>query len=463
MSNRHPAMEPGRDEVAAMMAAATSLVTDFLGSVDTAPTAPLDFPASELTELFAPPGDRPGDLDDLLATFRDAAAQAAETVSPGFYAYFPGGGLFASALAELLAATVNRYTGSGAMAPKLVAMEHGVIQWFCSVFGLPPTAGGVLSSGASSGNLSALVTARQHRLGGPDRTGTLYVTEHTHHSVAKAAMIAGFTPDQVRLVPVTADFRMDPTAAEQMIAADRTAGLRPFLLIGTAGTTNTGTIDPLADLAEVARRHGLWFHVDAAYGGAFQLTARGRVKLAGIEQADSITLDAHKSLFMPYSTGILLVRDPRLLRSAHSMDADYLQDLALGDELPNWADHGTELTRPFRGLRLWLPLHLYGVDAFRSELDEKLDLSEVVRRELRELPVIATSEPDLTVHTFRAPGGEKESQQLLERIHASRRVALTSTRINGDYALRLCVLSHRTHRSHVDEALGIIRAAALAA
>jgi len=451
------ALEPNKDEVATMMASATSFVTDFLGSLGEAPATAPDDSCRGLAELLAPPDERPVDFDHLLDVFGDAASRAVETAGPGCYAYFPGGGLFASAVAELLACTVNRYTGLSSMAPGLVALEDSVIRWFCREFGLPAGAGGLLTTGTSASTLSALVAARQRQLGGPPKTGAIYLTEHTHHCVAKAAHIAGFGPEQIRTVPVTADHRMDPAAAEELIAADRAAGRRPFVLVGTAGTTNTGTIDPLADLAALADRQGVWFHVDAAYGGGFQLTERGRTKLRGIERADSVTVDPHKSLFLPYSTGLLLVRDVRSLRAAHGADADYLQDVDHDTGLPDYADLGAELTRDFRGLRLWLPLHLYGAGAFRTALDEKLDLAEVAYRELRDMPRLQTYPPDLTVLAFRSAGGDEVNRRLLDTIHASGRIALTSTQIDDQCTLRLCVLSHRTHRAHVDEAIAIVR------
>jgi aromatic-L-amino-acid decarboxylase len=452
-------LEPSRDELTAMMSSATTFVSGFIESLGDAPASGASVPEGMLADLVAPPGEHAGDFDELLVTFREAAARAVDTAGPGCYAYFPGGGLFASALAEMLAATVNRYTGSGAMAPALVAMEHGVLRWLAGVFGLPATAGGLFTTGASTGTLSALLAARQDRLGGPPNTGTIYVTEHTHHSVAKAARIAGFSPDQVRVVPADAGLRMDPGAAEELIASDRARGRRPFLLVGTAGTTSTGTIDPLPELAGIARRQELWFHVDAAYGGAFQLTGRGKAKLTGIEQADSIALDPHKSLFLPYSTGTLLVRDLRKLAAAQEADADYLQDLRLDSRLPNFADLGTEMSRPFRGLRLWLPLHLYGVGAFRETLDEKLDLAEVAHRELGNMPLLRSHTPDLTVLNFHVPGGDEVNQRLLDTINGSGRVALTSVRIRDRFMLRMCVLNHRTHREHLDEALEIVRRA----
>lgn len=447
-------LEPGEDETAALLAAASAFVADFVSSLHTAPAVR---PAPPPAEFTAAPAEGPGDLDGLLRTFRLAADRATETAGPGCFAYFPGGGLFSSAVAELLARTVNRYTGAGSMAVDLVAMEHSVIRWLGREFGLPDTASGVLTTGASTGTLSVIVAARHELLGDRPADGCVYVTEDTHHCVAKSARIAGFTAADIRLVPLTADRRMDPVAAEELVAADRAAGRRPFLLVGTAGTTSTGAVDPLAELADVARRQGLWFHVDAAYGGGFQLTERGRARLAGIERADSITVDAHKSLFLPSTTGVLLVRDPRPLRAAHVADADYLQDLHLDESLPNYADLGVELSREYRGLRLWLPLHLHGVGAFRAALDEKLDLSELVAAELAAIPGVEVVPSDLTVHLFRVPGGDDVNRELLDLINASGRVALTSTRVDGRNTLRMCVLNHRTHREHVDLAMKIIR------
>lgn len=471
-SLRHMAspFDPDKVEFDAIMTAATDFVRAFLAGLEDAPSS--DFEQRRpVAELMAAPGEQPAPagFDGLLEVFRDAAAQAVDTAGPGYLAYFPAGGLWVSAVADLLAATVNRYTGVSAVAPALVTLERGVLRWLCDEFALPEHADGLFTTGASPATLSALVAARQHVLGAPDRPGLIYVTEHTHHCVAKAARIAGLPADAIRTVPVTDQLRMDPAAAADLIAHDRAAhdradGAKPFLLVGTAGTTSTGTIDPLPELAELARREGLWFHVDAAYGGGFQLTARGKRKLAGIERADSIAFDPHKTMFMHYGIGALLVRDPDTVRAAHGADAAYLQDLKSDTLPPDNADFGAELTRDYRGLRIWLPLHLYGVGAFRAALDEKLDLADLVHRELAAIPgVRVLVEPDLTVLAFRVDGDDGDDERnmrLLRDINASRRVFLSSTRIDGTYWLRLCVLSHRTHRDRITEAIDIIRAAA---
>ena len=285
--------EPDRQTRREWTAKTNAFVENFVAGLEKAPASDLE--PQGLAEFLAPPPHGPGELDTLLARFGDAAGQAIGTAGPRCFAYFPAGGLYSSVLAETLAHTVNRFTGLSGTAPALVAVEHSVIRWLCGGFGLPDSAGGLVTFGASIATLTALHAAREDRLGGPDPRGTIYVTEHTHHCVAKAARITGFTADQVRVVPVDANLRMDVDAAEQLIARDRARGLRRFFLVGTAGSTSTGTVDPLDAVGEVAEREDLWFHVDGAYGGAFQFTERGRRVLHGVHRADSITLDPHKS------------------------------------------------------------------------------------------------------------------------------------------------------------------------
>lgn len=451
-------LEPDRATRATWSKDVLGFLDDFIDELPQRPASERAEPVT-IDALGAGPDTAARPLPGLLETIRTAAGAAVETAGPGYLAYFPAGGLYSSVLGETVAQTVNRFTGVAAMAPGMVALEQSVVRWFCGRFGLPAGAGGVVTSGASVATLSALHTAREARAAGV--TGTIYVTEFTHHCVAKAARIAGFAADRLRVVPVDPDLRMDVDAAARMIRADRAEGLEPFLIVGTAGSTSTGTVDPLEPIAALARREDLWLHVDAAYGGGFQLTERGRELLRGIERADSLTFDPHKSLFLPYGTGVLLVRDEGLLRAAHRADGDYLQDLADQDGLPDYGDLGPELTRDSRGLRLWLPLHLHGVDAFRAALDEKLDLARRAYELLAsdrhvEVPRV----PDLTVLTFRSVAGDEASRAMLARINAGRRVFLSSTRVDGRFTLRMCVLSHRTHRDRVEEAVATVREAA---
>jgi aromatic-L-amino-acid decarboxylase len=458
-------LEPDRDEMERMGATALRFVTDFVEDRAVAPASDLGdaWPlADELVAVPPPVTGRP--LHDLLAIVDNAAARAVDTAGPGYLGYIPGGGLYAAALADFVACAINRFVNFADLAPALVAIEASVVRWLCDLFGLPPSSQGILTSGGSMANLSALVTARAALLGSDFLDGTLYVSEHTHQSVAKAAMIAGFPPEAVRRVAATADLELDPDALRAAIERDRNAGRRPFCVIASAGTTNTGAVDPIGDLAAVAGEEGLWCHVDAAYGGFFQLTERGRIRFAGIERADSITLDPHKGMFLPYGTGCLLVRDGERLRAAHHVGGEYLQDLGVAERVPNFADYSPELSRDFRGLRVWLPLHLHGVDAFRAALDEKLDLAAIVADGLRQVDAVDVLwDPPLSIVAFRLAGGDDAAnRRLLERVNAWHRILLSSTAIDGRYTLRVCVLSHRTHRERIDEAVAIIRESARA-
>jgi len=449
-----------------MASRATELLVSFIEGLPDAPAHDLDG-ALEIARGYreSAPGHGHG-IDEVLARVSAAAEKGFNTAGPGYLAYIPGGGLFAAALADYLSLGLNRYVGVWNAAPALAQIEATVIRWLCDLFDYPAEARGILTSGGSMANFSAIVAARRALLPEDFLSGTVYGSSQLHASVSKAAVLAGFPARNVRAVPTTPDLRLDVAALERMIAEDRAGGLRPFLLAANAGSTNTGAVDPLRECAEVAAREGLWLHVDGAYGGFFQLTERGRQAFAGIDAADSITLDPHKGMFLPYGTGCLLVRDGRRLREAHQVAAAYLQDLAPEDEIPNFADSSPELSRDFRGLRVWLPVMLHGLDAFRDALDEKLDLTRLLYDALAatlgfELPW----EPQMTVVAFRYRPREGDpeafNRALLERINASRRVFLSSTTIEDRFVLRACIVSHRTHRDRIEEAIDIIRTAAV--
>ncbi|MFP5224986.1 MAG: pyridoxal phosphate-dependent decarboxylase family protein, partial [Actinomycetota bacterium] len=242
-------------------------------------------------------GSEPSSIEDALEWFQQAYPKSYNTAAPGFLAYIPGGGLFVSAVADMLADSVNRYTGVWAAAPALCQIEADVVRWMLDLFGFPAPSRGILTTGGSMANFSGIVSARVAKLGEDFQDGVIYVTEQIHASVQKAARLAGFPERAIRIVASDRDLRMDPTALGEAIALDRAAGSRPFCVVGSAGTTNTGAIDPLDALADIASQEELWLHVDAAYGGFFQMTEYGRTRFAGIARADSITLDPHKGMF----------------------------------------------------------------------------------------------------------------------------------------------------------------------
>lgn len=457
-------LDPSPEDMRALAGAAADYLIGFIGGLDEAPAEATADGVEVAARLRAMPPEDGGSFEELLGDVGEAAAHTFEFAGPGYLAYIPGGGLYTAALAEFIAQGINRFPGLWMASPAIVQLEENVVRWLCELYGMGEGSRGILTTGGSMANLSAVVTARHAKLGDEFSDGTYYVSEQAHASVTKAATIAGFSRKHVRIVPTDAELRMDPDALRDAIREDRAAGMRPFLVVPSAGTTNTGAIDPLDAVADVASAEGLWMHVDGAYGGAFQLTDRGRERFRGITRADSVTVDPHKGMFLPYGTGALVVRDGGALRDAHYEGAAYLQDLPPSGELPNYSEHSAELSRGWRGLRVWMPLKLHGVSAFRAALDEKLDLAAELDAALREDPHLDLPyATQLTVTPFRLRGGDDAAnEELLRRINASKRVFLSSTRIHGRFTLRVCIVSHRTHRDRILECIEIVRDAATA-
>ncbi len=440
-----------------------------------------DQPAAQLTgsrriaQVFAGPAPEAGTpLRRLLSLLVDRVAPVAlNTAHPGYLGFIPGGGLPQSALADLITGVLNRYTGLWMPAPGLVQLEIQAIRWLCTAVGYPEDdrCGGILTSGGSLANLGALVAAREHHLGENFGDGVVFVSAQTHHSVAKAARVVGLRRDQLVPVACRPDFTMDPAALSAAVAAARQAGQRPFLVVASAGSTATGAVDPLAAIADRCAAAGLWLHVDGAYGGCFALTDRGRAALAGLARADSITLDPHKGLFLPYGTGALLVRERARLRAAFTEGASYLP--AGSEDADHWdfADLGPELSRPPRGLRLWLPIQLHGLGAFRAALDEKLDLARSAAEALCALDhVVLVSPPTLSLFTLQGrppgvagPALDAHQRRILRDTNQRGRVFLTGATVGppgpARFVIRVCVLSFRTHQAQIDALVADLGAA----
>ena len=454
-------LEPDAREMRRLVEEAMQRITAHIESLPTQPAMNVEGATEYARTLIEPLPRRGQTFDSLLDfLFEDAIPRSFNAAGPGYLAYVPGGGIFHAAVADLIADAVNRYIGVCAAAPALVQLEANVIRWFCEILQFPQSAGGVLTPGGSLANFTAIVTARKAKLPDDFLRGTLYCSNLIHHSFQKAANLAGFPFANIRELPVDEKFRIRIDALREAIARDRADGWTPFLIAGSAGTTPTGAVDDLAAMAEVAREELLWFHVDGAYGALFMLTGRGRTVLRGLEQADSVILDPHKTLFLPFGTGAVLVRDARALRRAHSSHADYLPDMQQEDELVDFCEISPELSRDFRGLRVWLPLKLFGIEPFREQLDEKLDLIDYAHAELRAIDgVEIVAEPQLTILAFRYGDDDARNRRLLERINARKRVMLTPAILDGRFVIRIAIGSHRTHRDRVDMALEDIRAA----
>ena len=382
--------------------------------------------------------------------------------SGGHLAYIPGGGIYYSALGDYMADIFNRYAGVFYASPGAVRMENMLIRWMNDLVGYPSGAAGNLTTSGSLANMIAIVTARDGRniKSGDVPRSVIYLSRQTHHSINKAIRVAGLDECPVRYVPLDDKLRMIPSELARQIAEDDAAGLNPFLVVASAGTTDVGAIDPLPEIGAIAKKHRLWYHIDAAYGGFFILTAEGKKKLNGIELSDSVIIDPHKGLFLPYGLGVVLVKDREDLKRSNRFDAPYMQDAFAVPEELSPAELSPELTKHFRGLRLWLPLKLHGVAPFRACLEEKLLLAKYFHAEVQKLGFESSIEPELSVVTYRwlprSGDANTFNKKLLEAVVADGRVFISSTMLNGNFTLRFACLAFRTHLKTVDTLLKVL-------
>ena len=365
-------------------------------------------------------------------------------------------------MGDYLAAVVDKYAGIFYASPGAVQLENMVIRWMAEMVGFPKTALGNLTSGGSIANLIAIVAARDSKeiTSGKVYKSCIYLTKQTHHSVHKAIRIAGLQESNLREIEVDKKFKMNTNQLAIQIQEDLSNGLIPFLVIGSAGTTDTGAIDPLNDIASVCAQSKLWFHIDAAYGGFFMLVDSQREKFSGIEKADSVTIDPHKGLFLSYGSGAVIIRDVEALKKSHYYEANYMQDITEVFEEPSPADLSPELTKHFRGLRMWLPLKLFGVQPFRKALEEKILLTEYFYQKVQELGFEVGPQPELSVGIYRCVDGVKNpnefNQMLIKSIQDDGRIYISSTTINGVFWLRIAILIFRAHISNIDAFLEIL-------
>ncbi len=409
--------------------------------------------------------EQPTPLSDLLEQTTNSIDEVGlNPASAGHMGYIPGGGLYPSALGDYIAAVSNRYAGIFYTAPGAVRLENMLTRWMCDLMGYPKSAIGNLTSGGSIANLVAIVTAREAlALKARDfEKSVIYLSEQAHHSIQKAVRISGLSEAHLRYIPLDEGLRMSVPALEKAILADKKKGLLPFFINASFGTTNTGAIDPILSIASIAKTYKLWFHVDAAYGGFFKLVAHMSSKFKGIAMADSITLDPHKTLFLPFGTGTILVKDRKKLLNAYHYMADYMQDARVANTEISPADISPELTKHFRGMRLWLPLKLFGLKPFRAALEEKLLLAQYFYREIRKLDAFVTGpEPELSVVMFRYMPINADAnlfnKKLIQAIQKDGRIFLSSTTVNDVFWIRVAVVIFRTHLQQIDLLLEIIK------
>jgi aromatic-L-amino-acid/L-tryptophan decarboxylase len=420
-------------------------------------------PGELQARLASDPPEGPVPFEEILeALERDVLPFVARIAHPGYLAFIPGEGTWPGALGDLIASALNvdACWWLGASGPS--ALELVVLDWFRQWVGYPAEACGVLVSGGSAANLTALACARETAIGAMDERAVVYMSDQTHSSVARAARALGFRPDRVRVIPTDERARIRVDALRATISADLAGGLKPLMAVANAGTTATGAVDALPELSAICREHGVWLHVDGAYGAFACLTDRGREALAGMELADSITLDPHKWLYQPIELGALLLRDGSALRRGFEISPDFLQDAEAAGEEVNFSDRGLQLTRSSRALKLWISLRYFGVAAFREAIDRCIDLALHAQRAVEASPELELMSPaSLGVVTFRCHPSGVDDEAVLERINADLAVQieqrgevfLSTARVRGRYVLRICILNHSTSQSEVDRAL----------
>jgi glutamate/tyrosine decarboxylase-like PLP-dependent enzyme len=370
-------------------------------------------------------------------------------------------------LADALASGVNVCPGTWLESSGPSQIELITTEWLVALCGMPAGAGGVFVSGGSVANLTGLVTARQMKLAGSMQGAVIYSSNQAHSSNWKNIRILGFQPHQVRLIPVDGQLRMDVTALAKAVDEDRKSGRRPFCVIATAGTTNTGTVDPLDAIADVCDSQDLWLHVDGAYGAAAVLSERGRALLKGIQRAHSLVLDPHKWLFQPFDIGCCLVRDVRWLEASFSEHPEYLQDtrdrMDMSREV-NFCDRGVQLTRAFRALKLWMSIKVFGLDRFRAAIDQGIRNAERAEHLLREqgsFEIVTGARLGVVTFRFRPTACADDDLNQLTRsifdgIVADGHALLTTTTINGQTVLRLCTINPRTTDSDIRSTIDLI-------
>jgi len=425
---------------------------------------------AETESLLGEPMPEEGrSFDAVFAEFTQKVAPNAFSLDhPRFFAFIPSAPNFVSILADTLAAGMNVFAGTWVESCGPSQVELVVMDWFKGMLGLPDTTAGLLVSGGSVASLTALAVARRAVLNDETRDARVYLSNQTHASIDRGLRILGIPAEQLRRIPTDTNFRMDTGELVRAVRSDLAAGLRPFAVVGSAGSTNTGAVDPLASIAEIARAHSLWFHVDAAYGGFAALTERGRRSLSGIEQADSLALDPHKWFYCPFEAGCVLVRNGRLMPETFRIMPEYMVDVARQNRDVNFCDYGLQLTRGFRALKVWMALKTYGARRFRQIIDRCLDLTEYAARWFERSPRIElVTRPQLGIFTFRyvperLPVTDTQAylnrlnEELVAKITASGRLMLSSTHLGPLTVLRLCVLNHRTRKEDIQEALRIV-------
>jgi glutamate/tyrosine decarboxylase-like PLP-dependent enzyme len=422
------------------------LLVQHFSTMGESPVGAKRSPGELLPRFAGPPPETPADPQQLLARLeQDVFPNNLHVDHPRFFAFVPGPGNFVSTMADALASGFNIFNGTWLGGSAAAAIELTVIGWFRTFCGFPETAGGLFVSGGSAANLTALHTARVAKQANLQRQPVVYFSDQTHYSIERALGVIGFPRELFRKIPSDDRFRLPIEQLRAEIRADRKAGLHPFCVIANAGTTSTGAVDPLPELADLCEEEDLWLHADGAYGAATMICERGQKKLAGLDRVDSLSLDPHKWLFQPFECGCVLVRDASKLKSAFQLMPEYMRDVHRNAAETNPADYGIQLSRGFRALKVWLSINTFGLAAFRDAVTRGFELAEFAERELRRRRTWEILSPaEMAIVAFRYGRDDALQTRLVESMLRDGFAFLTSTTLKGVTALRLCTINPRT-------------------
>lgn len=442
--------------------AAVDALAARLAAPDAGPVLRQATPAAMRARLGGPPPEQGAGLDTVLGrVLADVVPYAAQTNHPGYFAFIPYFTTWPAAVAELIAAATNVSPWAWLESPAATQIELEVIDWFRSWLGMPQGTAGVLVSGGSAANLTALLVARE-AAGGPSDDSIVYVSDQGHSSLARTARTMGLRSHQVRVLPTDDQWRLRADTVAAAVRADRNAGRVPIAVCAAAGSTSTGAIDPLAGLADVCAAEQLWLHVDAAYGGFAALTENGRALLAGIERADSVTLDPHKWLFQPFECGGVLIRDGSRLARTFAIHPDYLESSGThGSGEVNLGECGLQLSRGFHALKVWMSVQTFGVAAFRAAISRNMELAAYAEKLVRRSPALTLMAPaSLGIVCFRREWAgcdetetERRGIELADALHRSGEAFVSTTRLAGRHAIRLCILNPTSSQRHVRQVI----------
>ena len=438
--------------------AAVDALAARLADPEAAPVLRRATPAEMRERLGGAPPEQGAGLDAVLArVIEDVLPYQAGTNHPGYFAFIPYFTTWPAALAELIAAAINVSPWAWMESPAATQIELEVIDWFRGWLGMPESTAGLLVSGGSAANLTALLVARE-AAGGPSEDSVVYVSDQGHSSLARTARAMGLRPHQIRVLPTDDRWRLQPETVIAAVGADRRAGRVPIALCASAGSTSTGAVDPLPGLADLCAAEGLWLHVDAAYGGFAALTPEGRALLTGIERADSVTVDPHKWLFQPLECGGVLVRDGERLARTFAIHPDYLDSTethTTGEA--NLGEWGLQLSRGTHALKVWMSVQAFGLAAFRAAIDRNMELAAYAEELVHGHDTLTLMAPaSLGIVCFRRewPGcDEAETERrgiaLADALERSGDAFVSTTRLAGRHAIRLCILNPTSGAAHV--------------